>query len=198
MGSYYHAGFNFTTDRMTRLTSRWGVGAVALTDAEKYAGEIQMNNHWYDRFQPCSRNPEKPWLFIRPVTATIAGISDQLPAGSGVLPITIGPDFEQNQSTQAHAYLHSPRDAGFGDAWDFTADQGWGNTYSNGTPSPNYPAPDGKRRVDGRLIFNGCFGGDRNGDRELTKGPLPTAVRLRAVEVGRFLFYDPRLTMNLR
>ena len=196
VGSYYPPGLKFTTDRMTRLTSRWGTGG--LSGLNTWQGETQMNIRWYDRFQPCSRNAEKAWLFIRPVTATIAGMSDLLPAGSGVLPITIGPDYEQNQSNQSHAYIHSPRDGGFGDAWDHTADQGWGDTYADGTSSPNYPAPDGKKRVDSRLIFSGCFGGDRNGDRALTKGPLPSAVRLRAVEVGRFIFYDPRLTMNLR
>ena len=203
-GSYYHPGFTFTTDRMCRLTDRWNLGGLTSFNPA-IDGENQMKIRWYDRSQPCSRNAEKAWLFIRPVTANIAGISDLLPAGSGVLQFTIGPDNEQTQANLAHAYLHCPRDAvkffsdgSWGDRWDFTADQGWGNTYSDGTMCPNYPAPDGKRRVDGRLIFSGCFGGDRNGDRELTKGPLPAAVRLRAVEVGRFLFYDPRLTMNLR
>ena len=203
MGSFYRPGFNFTTDRMGRLTDRWNLGG--LTGLNSVTGESQMSIRWYDRFQPCSRNAEKAWLFIRPVTANIPGISDALTAGSGVLQFTIGPDNEQTQANLAHAYLHCPRDAvttfpdgSPGDRWDFTADQGWGVTYSDGTSCPNYPAPDGKKRVDGRLIFSGCFGGDRNGDRELTKGPLPAAVRLRAVEVGRFLFYDPRLTMNLR
>ena len=202
-GAYYRPGFNFTTDRMGRLTDRWNLGGLSGLNTSQ--GETQMSLRWYDRSQPCSRNAEKAWLFIRPVTATVAGISDLLPAGSGVLQFTIGPDNEQTEANLAHAYLHCPRDAiptfsdgTPGDRWNFTADQGWGNTYSDGTTCPNYPAPDGKKRVDSRLIFSGCFGGDRNGDRALTKGPLPSAVRLRAVEVGRFVFYDPRLTMNLR
>lgn len=194
LGSYYPNGLTFTTDRMSRLTSRWGTGSISGLNTSQ--GETQMSIRWYDRFQPCSRNAEKAWLFVRPVTATIPGVSDLLPAGSGVLPITIGPDYEQNQSDQSHAYIHSPRDGGFGDAWNFTADQGWGDTYGDGSSCPIYP--DGKKRADGRLIFSGSFGGDRNGDRALTKGPLPAAVRLRAVEVGRFIFYDPRLTMNVR
>ena len=35
-------------------------------------------------------------------------------------------------------------------------------------------------------------------DRNLTIGPVAKSLRLRAIEVGRFVYYDPRLTLNLR
>jgi prepilin-type N-terminal cleavage/methylation domain-containing protein len=44
-----------------------------------------------------------------------------------------------------------------------------------------------------RSIFCGLYGADRNYNRVLDRGPIPTSVRLRAVEVARFNFYDPRV-----
>ncbi len=47
-------------------------------------------------------------------------------------------------------------------------------------------------------VFNGVYGADRDFDQRLDRGPLPASVRLRAVEVGRYLFYDPCLTGVVR
>lgn len=183
----------FTNEIMSRVQSRWGQGRNTAYDGTDKAG---MTLWWYDQFQPSSRNPEKAWLFIRPVNTTLAGQCDLMASGAGILPLTCGPDYEQLQSGQAHAYIHARCDGAFGDAWGFPADQGWASTYGDGSPCPAYP--DGKTRWNGRLIFSGCFGGDRNGDRMMTRGPLAKSIRLKAVEVGRFAYYDPRLSLNLR
>ncbi|MBA3846937.1 MAG: hypothetical protein H0X45_09870 [Planctomycetes bacterium] len=47
-------------------------------------------------------------------------------------------------------------------------------------------------------VFNGVYGADRDFDHHLDRGPLPASVRLRAIEVGRYLFYDARLPGVLR
>jgi len=47
-------------------------------------------------------------------------------------------------------------------------------------------------------VFSGVHGADRDFDKKLDRGPLPASVRLRAIEVGRYLFYDARLPGVLR
>ena len=37
----------------------------------------------------------------------------------------------------------------------------------------------------------GRWGADRNGNGLFDKGPIKSTVRLRAIEVGRYVFYDP-------
>nr|MBA3846567.1 hypothetical protein [Planctomycetota bacterium] len=49
-----------------------------------------------------------------------------------------------------------------------------------------------------RQCFTGRWGADRDFDGVLDRGPVPRSVRLRAVTIGRFLFYDPRLPLVLR
>ncbi|HYE07460.1 MAG TPA: hypothetical protein VEL07_18230 [Planctomycetota bacterium] len=49
-----------------------------------------------------------------------------------------------------------------------------------------------------RQCFTGRWGADRDFDGVLDRGPVPPSVRLRAVTIGRFLFYDPRLPLVLR
>ena len=49
-----------------------------------------------------------------------------------------------------------------------------------------------------RQIFNGLWGADRNYNFRIDRGRLPKSVRLRAVQVVRFNFYDPRLVCLLR
>jgi hypothetical protein len=46
--------------------------------------------------------------------------------------------------------------------------------------------------------FNGLWGADRNFDGRLDRGPIPRSVRMRAVPVARYNFYDPRLTLKVR
>lgn len=63
-------------------------------------------------------------------------------------------------------------------------------------PWTNYP--DKGAGVQNRETFNGLFGADRNFNKKLDRGPLPKSVRLRAVQVARFNFYDPRVQAILR
>ncbi len=52
--------------------------------------------------------------------------------------------------------------------------------------------------LDARRRFLGYWGADRNFNGVLDRGPLPRSLRLRASEVSRYNFYDPRLTLKLR
>lgn len=63
-------------------------------------------------------------------------------------------------------------------------------------PWTNYP--DKGSGIDQRRVFNGLLGADRNFNKKLDRGPLPKSVRLRAVQVARFNFYDPRVQAILR
>jgi hypothetical protein len=49
-----------------------------------------------------------------------------------------------------------------------------------------------------RTVLLGIHGADRNRNDRLDRGPLPAAVRMRATQVARFNFYDPRLPITLR
>jgi len=63
-------------------------------------------------------------------------------------------------------------------------------------PWNNYP--DKGDRLENRMNFVGAWGADRNFNKKLDRGPLPKSVRLRAVQVARFNFYDPRVQAILR
>jgi hypothetical protein len=47
-------------------------------------------------------------------------------------------------------------------------------------------------------VFSGLYGADRNFNHKLDRGPVPKSVRLRAVEIARFNFYDPRVQVTTR
>jgi hypothetical protein len=49
-----------------------------------------------------------------------------------------------------------------------------------------------------REVFSGKYGADRNFNRKLDRGPLPTSTRLYATQVARFNFYDPRVQAVVR
>ncbi len=49
-----------------------------------------------------------------------------------------------------------------------------------------------------REVFNGIWGADRNYNKKVDRGPVPKSVRMRAVQVARFNFYDPRIVCLLR
>ncbi|MBA3936388.1 MAG: hypothetical protein H0X38_02915 [Planctomycetes bacterium] len=57
----------------------------------------------------------------------------------------------------------------------------------------NENGPDQGTGTQQMQIFSGRFGADRNFNKRLDRGPIPRSVRLRAIPVGRFLFYDPRV-----
>jgi hypothetical protein len=49
-----------------------------------------------------------------------------------------------------------------------------------------------------RTVLLGIYGADRNRNYVLDRGPVPKSVRMRASQVARFTFYDPRLPITLR
>ncbi len=58
--------------------------------------------------------------------------------------------------------------------------------------------PDKGPNVEARRTFAGVYGADRNFNKKLDRGPVPRSVRLRAIEVARFNFYDPRIQTVVR
>jgi hypothetical protein len=56
----------------------------------------------------------------------------------------------------------------------------------------------GKEDQNNAALFTGAYGGDRNFNHLLDRGPLPKAVRLRATVVARFNFYDLRVPAAIR
>ena len=52
--------------------------------------------------------------------------------------------------------------------------------------------------LEKRQVFSGIWGADRNYNKKVDRGPLPKSVRLRAMQVARFNFYDPRIVCLLR
>ena len=62
----------------------------------------------------------------------------------------------------------------------------------------NGGAPDDGPYLGNRQVFSGIFGADRNFNQKIDRGPIPRSVRLRAVQVARFNYYDPRIPCLLR
>jgi hypothetical protein len=52
--------------------------------------------------------------------------------------------------------------------------------------------------VGNAALFNGVYGADRNFNGVLDRGPLSRAVRLRAVLLARFNYYDLRVPAPIR
>ena len=52
--------------------------------------------------------------------------------------------------------------------------------------------------ISDKKIYLGLYGADRNGNKRLDIGPIPPSVRLRAINVARFNFYNPRVWTGLR
>jgi type II secretory pathway pseudopilin PulG len=52
--------------------------------------------------------------------------------------------------------------------------------------------------LERRQVFSGIWGADRNYNKKVDRGPVPKSVRMRAVQVARFNFYDPRIVCLLR
>jgi hypothetical protein len=132
---------------------------------------------WFDGHQWSARNPEKPSLFAFPVAG--------LPTDSNVLKETIGADNRHDQNQQ-EAWAHR-----FSEQTGYRiADQGYRPVWST--------LGDGTPVSDPKMVFSGRYGADRNGNQLLDRGTLPASVRLRATEVARFVYYDPRLTLTVR
>jgi type II secretory pathway pseudopilin PulG len=52
--------------------------------------------------------------------------------------------------------------------------------------------------LNNRKVFAGQFGADRNYNKKIDRGNVPPSVRLRATQVARFNYYDPRIPCLLR
>lgn len=52
--------------------------------------------------------------------------------------------------------------------------------------------------ISNKNVYLGMFGADRNGNRRLDIGPVPTSVRMRAIKIARFNVYNPRVWTGLR
>ncbi len=61
--------------------------------------------------------------------------------------------------------------------------------------SLNSSAPQG---TTSKSNYLGLWGADRNGNRKLDTGPVPPSVRMRAISIARFNFYNPRVWTGLR
>jgi hypothetical protein len=74
-------------------------------------------------------------------------------------------------------------------------------TDTSGMEVLNNPWQYNPDRGDGaghRETFSGLYGADRNFNKRLDRGPLPRSTRLKAVQVARFNYYDPRLVVIAR
>jgi len=152
-----------------------------VTNPTKTLSGFMGNCAYMATDMPFMRNPEIVRLFVLDQTNT--------PTGTNVLYHTAGPDskFDTNQAESA-AYVY-PATGGSDETK--RVDLGF---------SPQVAVLDGVT-VPGdhpRRIFSGLYGADRNGNGRLDRGPLSTSVRLRAIEVGRLNYYDPRLSFTLR
>jgi hypothetical protein len=67
---------------------------------------------------------------------------------------------------------------------------------ANGTTNPSQDQVG--QNQNALSIFSGQYGADRNFNHVLDRGPIPRSVRLRAVMVARFNFYDMRVPSNIR
>jgi hypothetical protein len=68
----------------------------------------------------------------------------------------------------------------------------------NNPPDYGPPSAPGANGVTPPQIFCGNFGADRNGNGKLDRGTVPRAVRLRAVSVARFNYYDMRVPCQIK
>jgi len=158
-----------------RLPSR--NGGVDTLWASQESNIVAMMNKFGpgDAERPSFRNPEKLMLFTRDVSA--------FPTGRPMI------DWIQDVDTIGQTTGYSFTDPGYGvnvnTALDSNHIQDLGNL-------PNF------RGQDPKQVFSGLYGADRNNNTTLERGRTPPTVRLRATEVARFNFYDPRLPQSLR
>lgn len=158
-----------------------------------------------DTWLPYYRNPEKTLLFLRPTAPPYAGMSTgpyadgnrsrALPSGYPMLDSLAGYDkvFDAIGGTTLASFNNAPI-SGFGTASivdrSLYADDNKPWSAVRGSGGSRYPWR--------KSVFSGLFGADRNGNAAFDRGPTPASVRLRATEVVRINYYDPRLPTNLR
>lgn len=160
-------------DLMWGFTDGWGdVTGIEQTVDENGGNKntIPFHRALVGSYVHAYRNPEKNMLFTAPVSqmATNASIS-----------ALVSPMMDVNSAT------------------DMTTQAGvmsMNNPPDYGPPT----APAGAGGVVPPQIFSGIFGADRNGNGRLDRGPVPRSVRLRAVMVARFNYYDMRVPCQIK
>jgi len=190
--------------------SRW-VGPVpnTFTNACMYGNDQPsfQDLSFSDRDQPSFRNPEAFLLFIKDMNYPDG--SPAVPTNHDIFPWTVGPimghdhgansEDLQRRKVFANMWLNDrrPPDMGYvtpkiGNYPNTPEVHGGPYNFQGQDPRPAIPI------ASPRMIFSGVFGGDRNCNNVLDRGPLPRSTKLHAVEVARFMYYDPRLVMSLR
>jgi len=149
---------------------------------------------WWDQWQPSTRNPEKGRLFMFDMQDFPPGSGTPMPSGQSIMFYTVGPDSGHNPGHSDNGnFIHRTGDY----SWDGgienmdRADRGFKECQDTHRWY-------GYKVADPKTVFSGLYGADRNGNQLLDRGTLPSSVRLRATEVARFNYYDPRLTMSTR
>jgi hypothetical protein len=148
----------------------WNGSQIPRATTRDFAGRM-WDVFFRDEHLMSYRNPEKVLLFYPQRNKEGTDLIDiaALPTGTDM---------------STHMIQNNP--------WGFRADdqdsaQNLGGTY-----------PDRGDKKVFREVFNGRYGADRNYNKRLDRGPVPRSVRMRAIQVARFLFYDPRVPLVLR
>jgi len=164
-------------DLMWGFTDGWG-DATGLEQTINQGGDgerIKLHRALLGSYVHAYRNPEKNLLFKSSVAA--------LATGTDIKDLKIS-DIQANANVMnniARKTLNSPVI----------------NTVTTAiSTAPDYGPPSGPNSAP--AIFSGIFGADRNGNNQLDRGPVPTSVRLRAVTVTRFNFYDMRVPCQIK
>jgi hypothetical protein len=159
-------------DLMWGFTDGWGdvTGLEQTVDENgNNASTLPFHRALIGSYVHAYRNPEKNMLFASPVA--------QLPTGADVTAI-VAPMRDVNS------------------AIDMTTQAGV--MSMNNPPDYGPPSAAGANGVTPPQIFCGTFGADRNGNGKLDRGNVPRSVRLRAVSVARFNFYDMRVPCQIK
>ncbi len=164
-------------DLMWGFTDGWG-DATGLEQTINQGGDgerIKLHRALLGSYVHAYRNPEKNLMFKSSVAAlaTDTDIKDLK-----INDINASANVTNNIARKT---LNSPVIA----------------TVDNATSTaPDYGPPNGPDSAP--AIFSGIFGADRNGNNRLDRGPVPASVRLRAVTVARFNFYDMRVPCQIK
>ncbi len=89
-------------------------------------------------------------------------------------------------------FVNDPMTVGFGgNVWPLMMK----NSFDSG---PGSGLDNGVQDMRARMAFSGRFGADRNFNKRLDRGSVSPSTRMRANLVGRFNFYDSRVSHTIR
>ena len=163
-------------------------------------GDFAVVTNFSDVLQTSFRNPELALLFYKDMNN--ADGSPAVPTYHDVFPWTIGPQLYHDRGGNSEPLWLKARYNLTLDGTNWMApDYGYSPVQGKGTYRSNMQGQDPRPippLADPKKVFSGIYGADRNINNVLDRGPLPRSTRIRAVEVMRFTYYDPRLVMSLR